>query len=751
MTAGADIVWSVAFWDWKMCVVVGLSVALWASAADVQAQREPLRLQPLSPKAEASAGVRLLQTGRTDEARSSLKRAFTAAPALSLSRHGAVAYWLGKAHAQSGDSAQARAVWRRGYHRLADAGRFDVRLADAYLRTLTLPQLRSERLQAVDAYTRLLGRMGTDMSSALRPVYRRRMAQLAPLLPDDVFARVVEGERSAEPSTWAFRPRAGDTLRAWWRGRDPFPATEENERLEEHVTRLVRARQSFACTARPSSLDARGITHLRLGAPYKQRPLRYRDMEFFKEVFRFGVPLPPSAFPESEIWLYPQIDEAAYYLFAESDSSGCFRKARVNDLLPNTLKKRRNNSERGLNIAYSSLMAMRAIYGELALYHIDYSGRYTEIANYADYQEMQARAAKLSGAAGTKRQTTVGAGVGQTRTVTNDPSLGIQAPNNFVARMVSRADREDERAAERRKENTPRQHTALHEDTPELPVAVRTARFLNPEGTTRTEVYWGVTAADARLQPDEEGADPAPSMIRFSTAWHNRDRSRVERENRRIQLPAHPERQSPIIVADPVAFEGTTRHHLTMQWTQYQLLRAADSTVAGPGPKRRIALARADSLRPLRTERQGLDMSDLKVLSLPDTALAAVADPKAQATPYPFRTLTPETPLLLSFEVYHLTYGPDDRTDYRVSYAVKGETRQGWTRLLRAPDTQQTRTSMNRSGTARRTDEMILLDLSERAGEKTTDVRVTVRVTDEQTGATASRTLDFVLRPGGGS
>lgn len=58
-------------------------------------------------------------------------------------------------------------------------------------------------------------------------------------------------------------------------------------------------------------------------------------------------------------------------------------------------------------------------------------------------------------------------------------------------------------------------------------------------------------------------------------------------------------------------------------------------------------------------------MSDLKVLSLPDTALAAVTNPMEQAQPLLFRTLTPATPLLLSCEVYHLTYGPDDRTDYR--------------------------------------------------------------------------------------
>lgn len=715
------------------------------------AQPDTLRLIPMSPAAQANGGIQLVRAGQPADALPLLKEAVAARPAYVHRDQGSAAYWLGEAYARTDSAAQARTAWRRGVDALARADRFDPRLADAYLRTLTPSELRGERLPAVDFYVRLLERVGTDTSSALRPIYRRRMAQLAPLLPDDVFARVIEGDRAEEPSTWTFRPGAGDTLRAWWRGLDPFPATEENERLEEHVTRLVRARQSFACPERPSALDDRGIIHLRLGAPQKQRPLRYKNMEFFREVFRFGVPIPPNAFPESEIWLYPQIDESAYYLFAESGTSDCYEIARANDLLPNTLTRRRNNSERGLNIAYSSLMAMRAIYGELALYHMDYSGRYTEIANYADYQEMRATAAALTGGpAGAEQQATVGSGVGQTRTVTSNPNLGIQAPSNFVGRMVSRAEREDEQAAERRKENTPAQYTALHEGTPELPVAVRTARFLTADGATRTEVYWGVSATNARLTIDEQGGAPVPSMIRFSAARYNGDRSQIERQNQRVQLSAHPTRRGPAAVPDPVTFEGGSLHHLSMQWTQYQLRPVDDSAVVGPGPKRRFALVRADSLQPLRAE-GALEMSDLKVLSLPDTALKAVANPLEEATPFPFRTLTPETPLLLAFEAYHLTYGPEDRTDYRVSYTVEGETRQGWTRLLRRPDTRQTSTAINRSGTARRTDEVILLDLSEIAREKTQDARVTVRVTDEHTGTTASRSLDFVLRPIGGS
>jgi hypothetical protein len=140
-------------------------------------------------------------------------------------------------------------------------------------------------------------------------------------------------------------------------------------------------------------------------------------------------------------------------------------------------------------------------------------------------------------------------------------------------------------------------------------------------------------------------------------------------------------------------------------------------------------------------------MSDLKVASLPDTALATLASPAEAARPYPFDVLAPSTPLLLSFEVYHLAYGVDDRTQYTVSYEIEGRTRRGWSRLFRGQDTQSTSTTTTRSGTSRRTDERILLDLSAVSAREEQDVRVTVRVTDEQTGASVTRSLDFVLRP----
>jgi GWxTD domain-containing protein len=718
------------------------------------AQWESARLQPLSPAAQARGGIQLLRKGQAEQARTFLDEAYAAHPSLVLPEHGAVAYWAGEAYAQTGDSAKARSAWRDGVRLLQERDTFDVRLADAYLRSLNRTQLRNQRLQAVEAYMGLMSRVGHDSSEARQELFQRRLAQIVPLMTDDVFAQVIEGKRGKKPSTWTFRAGAGDSLQAWWRGLDPYPDTPENERLEEHLTRLVHARQSFTCQEKTSGFDARGTVYLRFGAPYKRRDLSYKDGEFFREVVRFGVPIPPSSFPKSEIWLYPGLSDFGYYLFAEGEGSDCFREARVNDLLPSTLTMSRGNTERGLNIAYSSLMAMRAIYRELALYHISFSGRYSEIADYATYQEMKATEAKMdqmvgreSGGGG-EQQVTVGAGVGMTRTITTNPVIGMGPPTQFVTRMVSRARQEDQYAEKRRENEMPRQYTALHDNVPELPVAVRTARFLDEDGTTRTEVYWGLLATAARLQPDEEDEEPAPSMIRFSATQHNKDRTQVQRRNRRHKLPAEPEAVRPVLIPNPVAFTGiSSLHHLSLQWTQHRLWQGENGAIAGLGPKRRFTTAQSDSLSPLRTSGPEPEMSDLKVLSLPDTTAEMLTQPEEYAYPYPFTSITPGTPLLLSFEVYHLAFGEDDRTQYTISYEVEGETRRGWTRLFRGQDTQQTTTEMTMQGSERRTKERILLDLSRLRRDEPQDVRVTVRVTDEVTGMSVTRTLDFVLRP----
>ena len=205
---------------------------------------------------------------------------------------------------------------------------------------------------------------------------------------------------------------------------------------------------------------------------------------------------------------------------------------------------------------------------------------------------------------------------------------------------------------------------------------------------------------------------------------------------------------------EPLTFRGATDlYHLGLQWGQYQLWPTDASTPGKKrlGPQRRMATARADSLEPLRAEGPRVEMSDVKVLTLSDTTARTLAAATEQATPYPFRTLSADTPLLLSFEVYHLSYDADDRTRYTIAYEAEGATKRGWTRLFRGTDTQRTTTEMTREGTSPRTEETILLDLSRIERDEPQDVRVTVRITDEVTGRTVSRAVDFVLRPRGTS
>jgi len=741
---------------WLLLLLSGLGL-LGALPEATRAQvTDSLQLQPLSPVAQAQGGIQLMKRDRPAKARPYLEQAFATDSSLVLSEHGAVAYWLGEAYARTGDSARARSTWHRGHQMLRATQQFDARLADAYLRGLTRSQLQENRLEAVEAYFTLLGRITPDTTAALTSIYRRRVFQLASLMPDDVFNQVLDGDRSEEPSTWSLRPAAGDSLQAWWRGLDPFPDTPENERLEEHLERLVHARRAFSCAERPSRLDRRGATYLRFGAPDKRRPLRYKDTDFFQEVFRFGVHLSPDAFPDSEIWLYPQIHESGFYLFAEEKTSDCFQLARSNDLFPSRLTRPQAKNERGLNYAYSALMAMRAVYEKLALYHINFGNRYSKIANYADYQEMSAQQAEADRRFGTnftgsKQQTTVGAGA-TARTVTEDPLMGMEAPTTFVSRIVGQAEREDRAAARRREENMPRQYTALRDNVPELPVAVRTARFLNENGSTRTEIYWGVPGAEARLAPDDEEESPPPSLIRFAVTQHNDDRTRTRRQQSQHPLPARPGESQDLLVPPSLTFDDIdSQHHLSLQWTQYRLWRSADGSTGGLGPKQRYTAARADSLAPLRAAGPTPEMSDLKVLTLPDTSSATLANLAERAVPYPFQTIGPETPLLLSFELYHLNYGDDDRTRYTLSYAVEGKTQRGWTRLFRGQDTQRTTTEMTRRGSERRTEEQIVLDLSQIEREEPQDVRVTVRVTDEVTDASVTRSVDFRLRGSGDS
>lgn len=721
-----------------------------AQVGVAQQDRAPLQADPSawtprapSPAAQLAGAVEAIRIGDLGRAEALLTPALDANPALVTPESGSAAYWLGTVQRRTDRPARARTTWRTGMDALRDAGRFDVRLADAYLETLTPAALPGRRLDAVAVYADLLRRIRPNAPAGEQDVFRRHLARLEPMMPDDVFSTVVASERDDDPATWTLQPNAGERLTVWWRRLDPLPGTPENERLEEHVTRLVHATRHYSCAERTSGLDDRGQVYLRFGEPYKTRSISYADAGFIRDVYRFGVAVSESDFPDNDFWLYTHIDDAGYYLFAR-EPGDCYAIAGAPDLLPPHLKTYRGTSERGLNIAYSAMKAMEYIYEVLALYHIDYSARYTEIANYAGFQEMQAAMSEAAEMTGGERpqfagqqEYVVGAGVGQTRRVYANTTMGIPPPNQFVRQMVSRAEMEEQQAERARRKAMPRQHTAVLPSSEEaLPIRVRTARFLTADGATQAEVYWGLPAQALALEDTARASLVTFSAVRYDDAYRPQHTLRSDHV-----IPADLIREGRVLILPPERLPATTEvQHLGLQWMHFD---AEGTDRPRAGTRRHLTTGRADSLAPLRAE-GALEVSDVKVLAVRDTA-EALLNPLEAGIPYPFRAIRADRPMLLYLEVYHLTYAEDDRTRYTVAYEVEGRTRRGWTRLFRGQDTQRTATETTIRGTERRTQEAILLDLSELAAPRTQDVRVTVRVTDDVTGTTRARTVDFVL------
>lgn len=721
-------------------VLLGASSLVPAAGQTIDA---PHAVRDVAPQARLDGAVRLIRSGRPAEAVPLLHPLLEARPGYRHPAHGAAAFWLGAALDTIGRARAARSVRANGLQALDAAGAFDLRLAEAYLRDLTPRSLPDQRSLAVRTYTQLLNHVGPADSAAVRSIFRREMAQLAPLLPDDVFDRVVDADRSSDPETWTFRAGAGAALLRWWRRLDPMPSTSENERVEEHLSRRVQARRSYACADRLSGLDARGIAHLRLGAPWKTTTLRYNDPDFFKEVFRFGVAVSGSDFPTATLWLYTDIDRDGYFLFAEKPG-GCFATARANDLLPPHLKHYRGTSKRGLNIAYSAMMAMRYIYEKLSLHHSDFATRYNQIAEYADVQEMRAARAEVARTFGKpelaknpgERQVVVGAGATK-RVITYNPLFGEEPPTDHVNRIFQEAARADRAAAKRRKAALPPQRTTVRADLPALPVAARTARFLTPDGHTRAEVTWGV-----RMQDVASTDSAAAHLIVFSAVRYDSTYRRAHTATRRVRITASGGSGGRAVVPAPVSLSATDAlNHVRLQWNHYPLRTRGRQATAGA--QRHMAVARADSLAPLRPSGP-LAMSDLQVLTPPDTT-ASVPTQIAQAVPYPFSTIRADTPLLLGFELYHLAVADNDQTRYTVRYEVQGRGRRSWMQPFRSRTVNWTSTATTASGTRSRTEEKILLDLSRLSSRAAQDVRVTVRVTDEVTGATAARSVAFVI------
>jgi hypothetical protein len=296
---------------------------------------------------------------------------------------------------------------------------------------------------------------------------------------------------------------------------------------------------------------------------------------------------------------------------------------------------------------------------------------------------------------------------------------------------------------------------------PPLAVGARIARFLEPSGRTRTELYWAtprdaldltsVVADSLEGTALEQAGEHCVEMaLRRRTADYRPARTKRQR------LLVGGARATEAIGVPPqtVVFESVPAsdnlYHIDAQWDHRIATRNASGSRLDLGPLVRRSVARFDSLATLDPSPRTLEMSDLKPLYLPAGADITRVE---EAPPYPFATLRQGTQLLLYFETYHLTYDADDRARYTVAYEVTQ--RAQTSRVARVLSGQGRKVVSTTSTTASyeaehtRTQEYIVLDLSDLEPAPASTVEVTVRVTDETSGQEVERTIGFALREDG--
>lgn len=722
----------------------------------------PAQAQDAGLAVRFAEGVQALQAGQVEAAIDHFETIIEEAPTYMPVGQGSAAYWLGRAYEADGDPESVREVWTEGLNAFNDALQFDPRLSDAFVR-LTFDQEHSTAYPlAARAYLRLLESLdwypyGGDETALVEA----HLARLLPIVPTTL-QQQTGLDHLREEGLKGQAAEAGALLVAWWRSQDAAPASRANERIEEHLRRVSHAEATYAPQG---DLDARGDVYIRLGEPSHTTAVTFDNLNFRSKVLDRSLTLHLSDFPRNEFWVYEHIDEAAQFLFYEV--AGIYHLGEIRDLLPSVLRNGLGSTERGRSKARALVRTLDEIYRQLSLYHPGFAAIYQDVASYAGLLDEAEFVAQDAAQFQAGRQSADGqdsgsevlpqevrdalsSGANSTASVSLPGSVfSADRPDLFAQSILSQAHVEDEQALLQRRQYVPQTYTNTFDDADPLPTVVRLARFLDEDGTTRTEVYWG--APPGALQPSKamrntlrKAGHTSTDYLLLSTVVQQDDayHERVVNYHRTLlrDLDADDAALPPQTY---VARGDTGLYHLALQWDQYIVTLRADDEPIVLGMRAKAGTFRADSLQALSPDEQVLEMSDLKPMTVPEAAQEAAADRADAGMLYPFETLEKHTPLRLYFELYHLAFGPDDQTRYTVAYEVRPVKKGGLLRFLGGRQDEGMAAQTQYTGSSRTAQEQIVLDFE--AWEGYGALQITVRVTDEVTGQHVERALPLTL------
>lgn len=664
------------------------------------------------------SGIAHVSAGRIPEALEQLGPLMQRHPRLADDAQGTLGYWLGRAHAARGDTVVARRVWYTALQAAASEGHTAVDAADALLASYAPEQIADAATVLVPAFLHVVESFGRSVTQPEAQIREQYAARLALVLPPSLGRRVHCADSSCPAPTGTERE---DVLR-WWRARDPLPSTAVHEGLVTHLERVATARREFAWSGRPTGLDERGELYVRLGPPDEVRRLVYRPERpylFLKILIDAGVSRHDVP-PQNEIWLYPRIDPDVHFLFARAHVAGRpFQNGTLYDLLPATLQSIRGAQNERNRVRLRAALSVLKMYYEQLIDLGSYGTRYGHIVNYI-----------------------------------NDPGhvrIGV-----FAERHVRLSTDLDAQAERYRSSVVSRHRMAWNDAHSALPMAVRTARFLETDGSTRLESYWSVPA-DAlipseawqqRFLHETSGTLGGQYRLHSHVTVYDADYEVVARVEDTVSV-------APVDVTGGGWISGRRRavtglrgtFHVASKWNQYAT--QPGSAPSDDGTLVSFTQHRADSVRALRPDPQHLEVSDL----LPASVASVDADNPLSVEAIRKRVAAHDRVdggrlLALTFEIYHLTYDTDDRTRYTIAYEVNRAQQWGGLRgLFGGTDEERTETAARYRGTSRTEPSFVVLELPSWNVTRPTPVDVTVRVTDEVTGGTVERSLSFTVVP----
>lgn len=692
-----------------MKILVQLTPVIFASAVLALAGFGGERLSSLRTDAceerfadRVDGGVAAVEDERYEEGIEMLTPVVEADPSCTTGEHGAVAYWLGRAYGATDRVQRQLDTWKRSLQALKTQDRpLDLRLADAYVHHVYRARDGRYYDSATDVYLQLLAAAPVDPDRLGADRLRQHVRLTVAVLPPDL-ASDMGWPDAARPDLPAdLEATAGEQMARWWRTQDPLPATRLNERVDEHLERVAHVQHEFEKDRR---LDDRALVYVRLGPPSRETKVRFNSIRFNESVLSFTSRFSASDFRAGEFWVYEQIDRSTQYLFVEVRRD-VFEIGNAVSMLPTELQRGFSSTSRGQEEAAAFIRAMEEAYSQLAIYHDRYHSRYQRLSSYSlDLDQGQ------TGSVARRNRALVAEA--------RKTMLEIREADNFHNRQ--------------RTEGTPQVYSEAEPPTAPTPIAVRSTRFLQPDGTTRVETSW--SAPYAGLQTSEgDGRYDLMSVL----VQRNAQGARLNTERARHTVTIEPGSDGAFLRPQilSVSVDAGRQTRIDMQWDQYRA-HPSDPNAALGTPVGR-AVYRSGLVDALDASPASLLMSDLRPMVAPTQS----PDP-ADAIHYPFSQIAPGAPLALYFEVYHLTFGADDRTRYGVEYEVfRRNDRGGFVELFRGDEETVTTTRATYEGNRRRAEEYILLDLEEWSGDGV--LRITVRVTDEVSGQTVERSMQF--------